>query len=198
MGKRDPRVDAYIEKSADFAKPILERFRRIVHEACPDCEETMKWSHPHFVYKGMLAGMASFKAHCAFNYWKGALVVDEDARSSDAMGQLGRIAKVSDLPPKATLVKWTKKAAALNDDGVKLERKTEPKGPLRVPPDLSAALKKQKKAQAVFDAFSPSKKRDYIEWLTEAKSAETRQRRLATAVDWIGEGKSRNWKYEKC
>jgi uncharacterized protein YdeI (YjbR/CyaY-like superfamily) len=198
MAKKDPRVDTYIDKSAEFAKPILKQLRAAVHEACPDCEETMKWSFPHFVYKGTLASMASFKEHCAFGYWKGSLVVGPESRNAEAMGQLGRIRSVSDLPPKATLVKWTKLAAALNDDGVKVARKpATPKKPLRVPPDLSAALNKSRKAQANFEDFSPSKKRDYVEWLTDAKSDDTRRRRLATAVEWIGAGKSRNWKYER-
>jgi uncharacterized protein YdeI (YjbR/CyaY-like superfamily) len=198
MGKKDPRVDAYIEKSAEFAKPILRHLRAVVHEACPECEETIKWRFPHFEYKGMLASMASFKEHCTFGYWKGSLVIGSEARSGDAMGQMGRITALSDLPPKATLVKWTKRAASLNEQGVKVERKTAAKKPLRVPADLSAALAKNKKARAVFEAFSPSKKRDYVEWLTEAKSDDTRQRRLTTAIGWIAEGKSRNWKYEKC
>lgn len=197
MGRKDPRVDAYIEKSADFAKPILRQLRAIVHEACPECEETMKWSFPHFTYKGLLASMASFNEHCAFGYWKGSLVVGEEAGSKGAMGHLGRITAIADLPPKATLVKWTKRAAELNDNGVTVKRTSAPKKPLRVPADLAAALKKNKKAQTVFEAFSPSKRRDYIEWLTEAKSDDTRGKRLATAVQWIGEGKARNWKYER-
>ena len=198
MGKKDARVDAYIEQSADFAKPILKHLRAIVHEACPECEETLKWRHPHFMYKGMLAGMASFNEHCALNFWKGALVVDAGTRSDDAMGQLGRLTAISDLPPKSTLLKWVRQAAALNDGGVKVKREpASPKKPIKVPSDLSAALQKSKKAQAAFAAFSPSKQRDYLEWLTEAKTEETRSKRLATAVQWIGEGKSRNWKYEK-
>jgi uncharacterized protein YdeI (YjbR/CyaY-like superfamily) len=197
MGKKDPRVDAYIEQSAEFARPILKHLRAIVHEGCPECEETLKWRHPHFMYKGMLAGMASFKEHCAFNFWKGSLVVDAGARSDDAMGQLGRLSAISDLPPKATLLKWTRRAAALNDEGVAVKREAAaPKKPITIPSDLGAALKKNKKAQAAFAAFSPSKQRDYLEWLTDAKSDDTRRRRLATAVEWISEGKSRNWKYE--
>jgi len=196
MGKKDARVDAYIEQSAEFARPILKHLRAVVHEACPECEETLKWRHPHFMYKGMLAGMASFKEHCALNFWKGSLVVDAGARSADAMGQLGRLTAISDLPPKATLLKWVRHAAALNDDGVTVKREPAAKKPITVPADLSAALKKNKKAQAAFAAFSPSKQRDYLEWLTDAKSDDTRRRRLATAVEWISEGKSRHWKYE--
>jgi uncharacterized protein YdeI (YjbR/CyaY-like superfamily) len=158
----------------------------------------MKWSFPHFTYKGMMASMASFKQHCAFGFWKAALVMEDDARSAEAMGQLGRITSLSDLPPKATLVRWIKKAKALNDEGVKVqEERSAPRKPLKAPADLNAALKKNKKALAVFEGFSPTKKRDYIEWITEAKSEQTRAKRLTTAIDWIAEGKSRNWKYEK-
>lgn len=198
MGTRDPRVDAYIEKSADFAKPILKHLRSVVHEACPECVEEMKWSFPHFSYKGMMASMAAFKQHCAFGFWKAALVMESDARTAGAMGHLGRITALADLPPKATLARWIKKAKALNDAGTRApERRNPPRQPLKTPSDLAAALKKNKQAAAVFDAFSPTKKRDYIEWIIEAKTDTTRAARLKTAVGWIAEGKSRNWKYEK-
>jgi hypothetical protein len=194
----DPNVDAYIEKSAEFAKPILKHLRAVVHEACPECVEEMKWSFPHFTYKGMMASMASFKQHCAFGFWKAALVMEDDARRRDAMGHLGRITSLADLPPKATLIKWVKKAKALNDTGVKQARAPKaPKPPARMPPAFAAALKKNAKAAAVFAAFSSSRKRDYIEWITEARSDSTRAVRLKTAVGWIAQGKSRNWKYEK-
>ena len=198
MGTTDPRVDAYIEKSADFAKPILKHLRAVVHEACPDCVEEMKWSFPHFGYKGMMASMASFKQHCAFGFWKASLVMEAEARSAEAMGHLGRITSLADLPPKSTLIRWIKKAKSLNDTGVKVpERRKTPRRPLKTPADLAAALRKNKKAIVVFDAFSPTKKRDYIEWITEAKSDQTRAKRLTTAVEWIAAGKSRNWKYEQ-
>ena len=200
MGKRDSRVDAYIEKSADFAKPILEQLRATVHDTCPDCEETMKWSFPHFEYKGMLCGMAAFKNHATFGFWKGSLVLPTDGTAvpKDGMGHLGKLTSVADLPPKKVLTGYIKKAMALNDEGVKTERKPKaaPK-PVKVPPDLSAALKKNKKAKTAFDAFPPSHRREYVEWITEAKTDATRTRRLTTAVEWIGEGKGRNWKYER-
>ena len=198
MGTRDPRVDAYIEKSADFARPILGHLRAVVHEACPECVEEMKWSFPHFSYKGMMASMAAFKQHCAFGFWKATLVMENDARTAGAMGHLGRITSLSDLPNKPTLVRWVKKAKALNDRGVKVPaQRPAPRKALKAPADLTAALRKNKKALAVFDAFSPTKQRDYIEWITEAKTDGTRATRLKTAVGWIAQGKSRNWKYEK-
>lgn len=198
MGKRDQRVDAYIAKSPEFAKPILTRLRDTVHATCPDVEEEMKWRHPSFMYKGILCGMATFRQHAAFGFWKGSLVVDVAAKDIDAAGWFGRLTKPSDLPPQKTLVKYIKKAMALNDAGVAVPRKPKaPAQPAKVPSDLAVALKKNKKAQAVFEAFSPSRRRDYIVWITEAKSDETRTRRLAQAIEWIAEGKSRNWKYER-
>ena len=197
MGKRDLRVDAYISKAADFAKPILNQLREAVHASCPDVEEDMKWSFPHFMYKGMLCSMASFKEHAAFGFWKGSLIFDDQAKSAEAMGQLGRLGKPSDLPPKKVLAGYIKKAMALNDAGVKVPRAPKRASPkaVRIPDDLAAALKKNKKALTAFEGLSPSHKREYIEWTTEAKTAGTRLRRVETAVEWIGEGKSRNWKY---
>jgi uncharacterized protein YdeI (YjbR/CyaY-like superfamily) len=197
MGKKDPRVDAYIKKAAPFAQPILSEFREIVHGACPNVEETIKWSFPHFDYKGVMCSMAAFKAHAAFGFWKGSLVTG-GPKQEDAMGHFGRITKRSDLPSKAVLAGLVKKAAALNDQGVKVARapKRAPK-PVTVPADLSAALGKRPTARAGFAALSPSHQREYVEWITEARAAETRARRLAQAIDWMAEGKSRNWKYER-
>jgi uncharacterized protein YdeI (YjbR/CyaY-like superfamily) len=198
MGTRDPRLDAYIARSADFAKPILAQIREVVHEACPEVEEAMKWSSPHFMYKGMLCGMASFKEHCAFGFWKGSLIVGGDSRNVEAMGQFGRITSVADLPPKKVLVGYIKDAMRLNDAGVKSPTRSKPKGQkkeLAVPDDLSAALNRNKKAKATFDTFRPSYRNEYVEWITEAKGEDTRKRRLKTAIEWMAEGKPRNWKY---
>jgi len=197
VGKRDPRVDAYIANAAAFAQPILLAIRDPVHAACPDVEETMKWSFPHFMYKGMLCSMASFKQHAAFGFWKGSLVTG-GPRSADAMGHFGRLAKRSDLPSKSVLTALIRKAARLNDDRVKppRTRKPAPKT-VKVPAVLAAALTKSAKARAGFDALPPSHKREYIEWITQAKAEQTRARRLEQAIVWIAEGKSRNWKYER-
>jgi uncharacterized protein YdeI (YjbR/CyaY-like superfamily) len=198
MGTRDPRVDAYIKKAAPFAQPILTEFREIVHDACPAVEETMKWSFPHFDYKGVMCSMAAFKQHAAFGFWKGELVLGRD-RAADAMGHFGRITKRSDLPSKSVLAGYVKKAAALNDQGVKAPRAVRKAAPttVTVPAVLAKALKADRKAQAGFAALSPSHKREYIEWITDAKSDETRARRLAQAIEWMAQGKSRNWKYER-
>jgi uncharacterized protein YdeI (YjbR/CyaY-like superfamily) len=198
MGKRDPRVDAYIARSPDFAKPILEHIRAVVHEACPAVEETTKWSVPHFDYKGMMCGMAAFKAHCTFGFWKGSLVLGGDKKDVDGMGQFGRLEKVSDLPAKKVLVGYIKKAMQLNDEGIKVDRAARPKKPdLPVPDYMRNALRRNRKAKTTFDGFSPSHRREYIEWITEAKSEATREKRLETALEWLAEGKSRNWKYQR-
>jgi uncharacterized protein YdeI (YjbR/CyaY-like superfamily) len=200
MGRKDPRVDAYIAKAQPFARPILTHIRKAVHAACPDVEETMKWSFPHFDYKGMLCSMASFKAHCAFGFWKASLLKDSGipAKSAEAMGQFGRLTSVSELPSEKVLAALVRKAASLNDEGIKPpRRKAAAKQPLAVPDDLVAALKKNTKARSAFDAFPPSHRREYVEWIVEAKTDETRQRRIATAIEWMADGKSRNWKYER-
>jgi uncharacterized protein YdeI (YjbR/CyaY-like superfamily) len=194
MGARDPRVDAYIASSADFAKPILKHLRDLVHAACPDAQETVKWQSPSFEYQGLLCGMAAFKEHCTFGFWKHELLLGE--RNGEAMGSFGRITSLNDLPPDRTLSGLIKKAAKLNVDGVKTPRKAAAaKPPLAVPAFLATALKKNAAARKSFDAFSPSHKREYVEWLTEAKTDATRDKRLVTALAWMAEGKSRNWKY---
>jgi uncharacterized protein YdeI (YjbR/CyaY-like superfamily) len=200
MGMKDPRVDAYIEKAGDFAKPILNRLRKLVHQGCPEVEEEIKWGVPHFMYKGMLASMAAFKGHCAFGFWKGKLIKSlSGSKSEDAAGQYGRLTSLSDLPPDKAILKQVREAAKLNDEGVKTppQRKAEKKPPLRVPADLQAALKKDAAARATFEGFPPSHKREYIEWITEAKIDATRQKRLATTLQWLAEGKSPNWKYDR-
>jgi uncharacterized protein YdeI (YjbR/CyaY-like superfamily) len=196
MGRKDPRVDAYIEKSADFAKPILRHIRKVVHAALPEVEEDLKWRMPAFMYKGIVCGMAAFKSHCTFGFWKGSLLTD-GKQSADAMGQFGRIESLSDLPSDTTLAALVKRAAKLNDDGVKVARMAPkgPRKPLRVPSYLTAALKKNKQAHAAFQELPYSHKKEYVEWLTEAKTDTTRQKRLETAIGWIAEGKARNWKY---
>ena len=201
MGKKDQRVDAYIAKSANFAKPILNYLRDLVHEACPDVEEDMKWSRPCFMYKGMFCGMSAFKEHCAFGFWKSSLIVDKNANSlEEAAGQFGRITKLADLPPKKVMTEYIKLAKKLNDQGVPSPTRVKPKVPreLVVPDDLTKALKRNKAAHTYFAELSPSHKREYIEWITEAKTEATRTRRLETTIEWLAEGKPRNWKYMNC
>jgi uncharacterized protein YdeI (YjbR/CyaY-like superfamily) len=197
---RDPRVDAYIDRQAEFAKPILEKIRHAVHSACPQCEETLKWSMPAFMYKSrILVQMAAFKAHATLGFWQGEAVVGEMEKRREAMGSLGRLTKVSDLPSKTELHALVAKAMALVDAGGAAPRPVKhPKAPAETPPDLAEALAANEAARNTFDQFPPSCRREYVDWLTEAKRPETRARRLAQAVEWMAEGKRRNWKYEQC
>lgn len=200
MGMKDPRVDAYIRKSAEFARPVLTRIRAAVHASCPDVEETVKWGMPTFMYHGIMCGMAAFKQHATLGFWKSSLILDRNgARADEAMGQFGRLYSVADLPARAILAGYIRKAMELNAAGVKVVRpKTKPRTRPRTPPDLRVALGKSAKALANWQAFSPSKQREYVEWITEAKTDPTRKKRIATSVGWIAEGKSRNWKYLNC
>lgn len=200
MGKRDRRIDAYIDQSADFAKPILHHLREAVHEACPDVEETIKWSAPFFDHHGAMCNMAAFKQHCAFGFWKASLVLEDLSRSGDSAGHLGRITSLKDLPPKKKLLELIRKAAQLNESGVKLPKRVPKSGretELPVPDDLLAALQTNRSAATTFESFPPSHRREYVQWITEAKGEATRKRRLEQAIAWMAEGKSRNWKYAK-
>jgi uncharacterized protein YdeI (YjbR/CyaY-like superfamily) len=200
MGKKDPRVDAYIAKSPDFARPILTYLREVIHEGCPDVVETIKWSTPTFDHQGIGAGIAAFKQHCTLGFWKAPLLKLDGKPVSREMqsgaGQFGKLTSIKDLPARSKLVKLVKDAAKLNESGVTMPR--APRGaakPVQVPADLTKALHKNGKARAVFEAFPPSHKREYVQWIVEAKTDETRQRRLDQAVEWIAQGKQRNWKY---
>ncbi len=200
--RKDPRVDAYIEAAAPFARPVLKHLRRCVHEGCPAVEETLKWSMPTFMLGGrILAHMASFKSHAIFGFWSGEQLFAHGLKppEEDAMGHFGRIGGMDDLPAKAEIVRLVRAAAKVRAEGADAPSKSRtPRKPApAVPPDLKAALGKNKKARETFAAFSPSHQREYIEWITEAKRDETRLRRLEQAIAWMAEGKPRNWKYMK-
>jgi len=199
MGTRDARVDTYISGSAEWARPILTHLRQVVHAGCPEVEETLKWGWPHFMYDGLLCSMAAFKAHCTFGFWKGPLVVRQAVQTGAAMGQFGRITRLSDLPSRRRLVGYVKKAARLNERGVKASggASRRRRRRLPVPVDLDARLDRNAAARATFEAFSPARRREYLEWIADAKGADTRRRRLETAVEWMAEGKPRNWRYER-
>jgi uncharacterized protein YdeI (YjbR/CyaY-like superfamily) len=197
---KDPRIDAYIARQADFARPILEHLRAAVHSACPEAEETLKWSMPHFLYKGdILAGMAAFKAHATFGFWRAKDVVGETGAEREAMGQFGRLTSLDDLPADNVLAALIGKAMALAGSGEKRPRPVKhPKPELSTPDDLTAALDGNPAARVTFDGFPPSCRRDYVEWVVEAKRPETRAKRISQAIEWMAEGKRRNWKYENC
>lgn len=200
MGTNDPRIDAYIAKSAAFARPILKHIRAAVHANCADVDETVKWGMPFFEYAGgNLCHMAAFKAHCAFGFWLGPLL-NIDARAEKAMGQFGRITSLDDLPAAKEFARHIAQAMKLQDAGAKVpsRARTAEKTALAIPAAFMAKLKKHKKALATFEAFTYSRKKEYVEWYAQAKTDATRERRLAQAVEWMAEGKSRRWKYERC
>ena len=196
---RDPRIDAYIAKAAPFARPILEHVRERVHAAVPDAEETIKWSAPGFTLNGkILLMMAAFKQHAALNFWRGQEIGDGSPKAG-AMGQFGRLTTVSDLPPDDQLDAMLREAAALAATAP-APRKTKhaPKPAPEMHPEFAAALAKASKAKAVLDGLPPSAQRDYLEWISEAKQDATRAKRIATAIEWLAEGKRRHWKYQNC
>jgi uncharacterized protein YdeI (YjbR/CyaY-like superfamily) len=205
MATKNPKVDTYIAKSGDFAKPILTRLRELVHKACPDVEETIKWGMPSFDYKGPFCSMAAFKEHAVFGFWKASLLNDPkkylQARSTDggsAMGHFGRLTSIKDLPPDKVILDFIKQHKKLNDEGIKVPAKPKPKKKeLVIPAYFLNAIKKNKKALAVFNEFSYSHQKDYVEWITEAKTEATRNKRMETAIEWMAEGKGRNWKYQR-
>jgi uncharacterized protein YdeI (YjbR/CyaY-like superfamily) len=201
MGKKDKRIDSYIAKAKPFAQPILNHLRELVHKGCPDVEETVKWGMPSFDYKGPFCSMASFKEHAVFGFWKASLMKDAEKmkdNQQNAMGHAGKIKTMSDLPSDKVLISWIKEAKKLNDEGVKLppRKKTEKKD-IVIPDYFMKALGKNKKALKVFEGFSPSHKREYLEWITEAKTEETRNRRMDTALEWMAEGKGLHWRYQR-
>ena len=204
---RDARVDAYIGKARPFAQPVLIHIRELMHKAAPDLNETVKWGMPFFELNGVILGnMAGFKEHCSLGLWgpeMHAILGNDGAKSNEAMGTFGRITSVKDLPAEKVLLGYFKQAAGFVTSGERttsLVRKPKKaaKAPPEVPAELAAALKKNKLAAKVFEGFSPSCKREYVDWVAEAKREETKLKRVAQAVEWMAEGKSRNWKYENC
>ena len=202
----DPRIDAYIEKAAPFAQPVLTHLRTLMHQACPRATESVKWGMPFFVQNGViLANMAAFKQHCAFGFWGPEMkrvLARDGLEASDAMGTLGRITGMKDLPPDKSLLSYMRLAAELVESGRRKKSIDRPPKPLKkkavaVPRELRAALSKNKPAAKAFAAFSPSCRHEYSTWIAEAKRDETRKKRVLQAVEWIAKGKSRNWKYQK-
>lgn len=199
--KTDPRVDAYITKSADFAQPMMMHLRTLIHTACPDVEETLKWSMPSFIYKGkILCGMAAFKAHMAFHFWDGAEVTGKPAKEERGMGQFGKMTSMADLPGDAEVIAYVQKGMALIDAGAPTRRRAAkpPKAEIPMPDDLATAMANNDAAAAFFDGLPPSARREYLEWVTTAKQVQTREKRIATTVAQCAEGKRLHWKYEKC
>jgi len=201
MEQYDSRVDAYIEKSADFAKPILTHLRNLVHQASPDLKETIKWSCPFFDLQGPVCQIAAFKQHCAFGFWKEKLMQDPHQilnQQPDTAGSIGKITSLADLPPDDILIQYIHQAIALNVTGTKApaKPKTKVSAPVQVPAEFSTMLGQHPLAAEHFQQFSPSQQKEYLSWFEEAKTEATRAKRMATALEWISEGKIRNWKYK--
>jgi len=205
----NPKVDAYLAKVQPFARPIMEHLRELVHQACPEIEETIKWSRPFFEYRGViLCNMSAFKEHCSFGFWGeeiAAVLREAKVVDGDGMGSFGRIASLKDLPSDKQMLAWVRQAAAFVDSGqhtspIAARRRVvkSQKPSVGTPAEFATALQKNKKAAAAFAAFSPSCKREYVEWIADAKRPETRDKRIAIAIEWISEGKQRNWKYQNC
>lgn len=196
-----PEVDAYIAGCADFARPILKRLRKLFHQACPQMREEMKWRVPHFVHQGIVGCMAGFKRHVSWGFWNASLLPDPHGLFANPETRTGfgfKPRSLADLPPDDVILEYIRAAVELNEQGVKRPTvKRKPVAKAEIPKDLKAALKQNSRARAVFERLSPSHQREYIEWITEAKQAATRERRLATTLEWLTEGKSRNWKYER-
>lgn len=195
----DPRIDAYIARAQPFARPILEKVRERVHAVVPDAEETVKWSMPAYTVGGkILLITAAFKAHAALNFWRGQDLRGDES-NADAMGQFGKLKSAAGLPPQAELDRLIREAAELAKTApAPRKTKHEPKPAPELHPEFAAALAKAPKAKAALDGFPPSAQRDYFEWISEAKQDATRQKRIATAVEWLSEGKRRHWKYQNC
>jgi uncharacterized protein YdeI (YjbR/CyaY-like superfamily) len=207
--KLEPKIDLYIAKAQPFAQPILIHIRELVHKACPNVVETIKWSRPFFEYKGVILGnMSAFKEHCSFGFWGeeiGAILRQAKVVQEGGMGSLGRITSIKDMPSNKEMLGFLKQATAFIDNGQYTSPITArnkvvkaPKPAIEASPEFTQALKASKKAATVFAAFSPSCKREYTEWIAEAKRPETRDKRIAQAIEWISEGKQRNWKYQNC
>lgn len=199
MKNTDPRVDEYIQKAQPFAQPILKHVRELMHKGCPDLTETIKWGMPHFEYHGVIASMAAFKEHAVFGFWKEDLIpgMKKYIKEKEAMGSWGRISSLKGIPPDSDVIAFVKAAAKLNEEGIKSPRRTQKPVVVNMPEDFMLAIKANKKALETYEHFSPSNKRDYADWINNAKSDETRVERMKTAVSWMEEGKPRMWKYMK-
>lgn len=202
MEKHSAKVDEYIEKSPDFAKPILDYLREIIHEACPDAEEAIKWKFPTFMYKGkILCSITAFKQYCSLGFWlhqeMKTLQEIETNTEKSSMFSLGKITRLEDLPSQPQLKRAIKEAMELTDMGVMMKKAPPSRIEMEIPDYFQSALNAQPKAKEIFEKASPSFRKEYIAWLTEAKTEATRNKRLEQSLEWIAEGKGRNWKYQK-
>jgi uncharacterized protein YdeI (YjbR/CyaY-like superfamily) len=201
MPTKDPRVDVYISDAREFARPILQHLRRVIHQGCPDAVETIKWGCPFFDYRGLLCGFAAFKEHCSLFFWRDIDVsgcLPKTNHGAAGMGQFGRIASLKDLPSKSALLACVRSAVAQRESPSSAKmRARKPAKELPVPSDLQQALGKSAKAAATFRAFSPSHRRAYLDWIADAKLPATRAKRITTTIAWLADGKRHDWKYQE-
>lgn len=199
MSKKSSEIDAYISRSEEFAQPILRKLRTAFHKGCPNLEERLKWGVPSFEYRGLLCGMAAFKKHVAWGFWRQREMADPHRifKKEGMMGG-GKITEVAQLPAEKIIVEYVKAAVKLNEGGSRRKAVSKSKPPVKVPAHFTRALRSNPRALATFEGLSPGHRREYVEWITGAKQEATRERRMATAIEWLAEGKSLNWRYEKC
>lgn len=199
MKHTDPRVEEYINNAQPFARPILKHIRELMHRGCPELQETIKWGMPHFEYHGVIASMAAFKEHAVFGFWKEDLIpgMKQYIKEKEAMGSWGRITLVDGIPPDEEIIEFVRVAAKLNEQGVKSPKREQKPVVVNMPDDFMDLISKNKKALETYESFSPSNKRDYADWINDAKSDSTRESRMETAIEWMSEGKPRMWKYMK-
>lgn len=196
---RDKRVDEYIKNAQPFARPILTHIRKLMHAGCPELTENIKWGMPVFEYHGTIGSMAAFKEHAVFGFMKEDLIpgMKQYIKEKEAMGSWGRITSLAGIPPDDEIIGFVRAAAQLNVNGVKSPKRKPKPVVVNMPEDFMKAIRAHKKALATYENFSPSNKRDYADWINEAKSDETRKKRMETAIQWMAEGKPRMWKYMK-
>lgn len=201
----DKRVDEYIKRAPEFAQPILSHLRELVHKGCPEAEEAIKWNTPAFLYRNkILFSMAGFKAHCRFIFWRpevAKLAGKKGAEGDDDGSIVGKVTQLAELPSDKEMLAYIREARRLADEGPRtsmMRKRSTPKPEIEIPPEFAAALAKHKAASRSFEAFSPSHRREYIEWISEAKRPETKTKRIETALEWLATGKPRNWKYMNC
>lgn len=193
---KNPKVDEYINNAGEFAQPILNKLRALVHQAHPDIEEHIKWGMPSFDYKGIVCHLAAFKQHCSFGFFKYKLIKGLDG--DRGMNSFGKLKSIDDLPEDELIITYIKEAVLLNEQGIKLPKAKKDKKEFVIPAELIEALTKHPKAKAIFEDFAYTHKKEYAEWIAEAKRETTKEKRIAQTIEWLEEGKRRNWKYENC
>src|SRR5438270_1264994 len=180
-------VNDSLANAPEGTRPILVRLRRIFRQASPKLEEAIKWGVPCYLFKGPVGGFAAYKQHVSWGLWKSRALNDPEGLLGRGVSVMaGKITKVSEIPPAAKIIALIEQVIALNEAGIKSPKPPEPE----LPADFAAAMKKAGKAARHYAAFTPARKWQYVNWVTQAKRAETRAKRIEIAVERIGEGKT--------